>query len=305
MIYGLGSIRSMVQGLRQRDSQRELLRTVHATIDEFADQYQALCMDAFSTDGLSYFIQSHEWANWVIPSFADGVHGDGSCSAPCQDRFRPICRAGRCEPPMCSDAVKYCADTGAAGERARLWCPVTCGCNDALSPLVNIGANSGCAPSCRDKANRQIEERQCTDTPKDSPEFLAFVAAAGHESKDESAVRALGCRHVLRDPTVWCATKYINFCPASCGCKSNDPGCPSTCPSTPPARPCADFLDHEFSIVAAAAGANASSCEAGKAAGLCSIPQAAAICPVTCRCAQDATKDAGYCSMRVRVHTCT
>ena len=206
---------------------------------------------------------------------------------------------------MCRADVLRCSEILRGYRRARLWCPVTCGCDGALSPLVNIGPNSGCAPSCRAKADRQIKDRQCTDTPTDSPEFLAFMAAMGHRKRDRSAVRALGCKHVLRDPKVWCETKYKAFCPASCGCKSGDPGCPSTCPSIPPVRVCADFPDDEFSIVAAAAGADVSSCEAGKAAGLCSIPQAAAICPVTCDCAQGATDAHGYCSMHALVHAYT
>ena len=292
-------------GLRQREHKRALKKTVEATIDEFAEEYQSLCLDAFNPDGLSYFAISPRWANFVFPSFGDKVHGDDSCDPPCGDRFRPICRAGKCVSPTCSDAKEFCEKTSGAGERARLWCPVTCGCNKALSPLVKIGKNEGCAPSCREKVDRQIRDWKCRDEQKDSKEFREFVKAMKHKPKDEEAVLALGCKHVFRDRKVWCATKYKTFCPESCGCKSGDTGCPTICPSTPPVRNCADWADHEFRLVAAAAvpAASASTCKAAYLEGLCSILQVAAICPVTCSCEQGNTDANGYCIMHGCTHT--
>ena len=78
------------------------------TIQEHGDNYQRECMDAFNTSlDLAHFV-APSVANFVPPSFVDGIGGsDNSCGAGCFDRMRPLCKAGKCVMPTCKGLCKH------------------------------------------------------------------------------------------------------------------------------------------------------------------------------------------------------
>ena len=181
-------------------------------------KFQLNCMDAFTT---SFFeLCSPSVANFVPPSFVDGIGGsDNSCGAGCFDRMRPLCKAGKCVMPTCKGlckhmdalmhtslyslgALEHCHSSSLAGKLSRLWCPQTCGCDNALSSLWITGAQDGCAPSCHKLTEHQLKERPCTDMPAHAD--------------------TLGCRSVLVEGLETCDSPYNwgkpykNFCPVSC-----------------------------------------------------------------------------------------
>ena len=114
-----------------------------------------------------------------------------------------------------ADAVEHCDILSPAGMLSRLWCPQTCGCDNALSQLHYSSVNFGCAHSCQLKAERHITERPCTDMQPDSPEFAAFDR--------HNWTSGLGCKAVLVDYEFYCESSsktapksFKNFCPVSC-----------------------------------------------------------------------------------------
>ena len=221
-----------------------------SSMAEISNKYQeGYCKDLLDCETMQVLGMSY--ANSFFTAAADSLPQNKSCPGGCPDRFRPVCKDGRCQALSCADMQPYCHEPYIqAGVNARLFCPQTCGCADAFSPLLWVGPAWGCAKSCSAKVELQIAARPCTDMPFDSPELRAFareLMETGQERgfklwiKLGESFLKVGCNSSLLQteagegfchPTDELDTKGARaFCPVSCGCKAGKDfrSCPSAC----------------------------------------------------------------------------
>ena len=135
--------------------------------------------------------------NWfptslLFLSFADimrsryDINGNGSlCTGGCfKDGFKSLCSAHRCVTVTCADARHFCNEDSKAGERARMFCPATCGCNNVTAPMLYIGSSKGCPTACAAQREQQAKLRPCKDAEANSPDIRAVLEKlkdlAGH-----------------------------------------------------------------------------------------------------------------------------
>ena len=180
-----------------------------------------------------------------------GGRGDGTCPGGCTDRFFSLCSMGQCVMPTCADVSQYCLEPTKLGIGARIWCPQTCGCDDAFSPLIQIGVEKGCGTPCFFKREAQLKDSNCSDAPIESAKLMAYanqMIKQGTQWNLEDLislgkdVRSMGCKALLQFPEDWAyvnktmcewSAEYKtlqNFCPVTCTCKGHEIGCPSACP---------------------------------------------------------------------------
>ena len=160
-------------------------------------------------------------------------------------------------------------------------CPETCGCAD---PFGELFVQHGCPTSCHAKAEEHLKAGQCVDAQLGSAKLLAYAKQAGLKN----SVLTSGCKFAAAAPTSICQNfqgykSLQNFCPKSCKCTRDRPGCPRACPSelTTQEEVCTDFSDQQMKAVSQEIlRFELASCTAVKNAGLCS--SALTVCPVTC-----------------------
>ena len=175
------------------------------TLDTVSSQWNRRCEDMLSIEylednKLNTFVHS------IFFTFAAYAPGKTeTCPSGCPSPYKPFCKQGRCVTPSCADAAPYChrPDT-LDGVLARMFCPVTCGCNLARSPLHFSRTDSGCAKACQAKRSAKVAKLPCTDVGLGSPNFTAFVDNFINDRKDIlqaqglisilTKVRAKGCR---------------------------------------------------------------------------------------------------------------
>ena len=119
------------------------------TVDFWFWQNNEGCVDIMGRIDLS---GDRHYAAIGSGGFVDAINGgDGSCSNGCPDIFLPLCQNGTCKAPDCTDALPHCNDDTTAGERARMLCPVSCGCHKPNSLLLLDDPLYGCGSVCREK----------------------------------------------------------------------------------------------------------------------------------------------------------
>ena len=120
----------------------------------------------------------------TIPYDAAGIEfvdardgGDGTCADGCSDVVFPLCRKGTCVAPTCEDARPHCHTDTEAGLRARMLCPVTCGCSEPKPPLLLSGQGFGCGPACQKTPGytNALAALPCEDARPGSGEMSAFA----------------------------------------------------------------------------------------------------------------------------------
>jgi hypothetical protein len=152
---------------------------------------------------------------------------------------RPLCTAGSCVTPVCSDFAPLCNVDGNTGFLARAMCSATCGCDDPYSALFFIGEDHGCPRSCFDTRKKEKSLRPwCTDaksvedratlvafatTPAVISKFSLTLTAAAWEEMGCSAIEFTIGLNTSRGPMRLCDTKTTEFntfnalCPETCG----------------------------------------------------------------------------------------
>ena len=112
-----------------------------------------------------------------------------------------LCHNFTCKKPSCRLAQKYCHSSSSAGVRARQLCPITCGCDDPLSPLALFGSNNGCPSTCLQSGAylKRIARMPCEDAARDAPQFNAFL-----DSWDEARLSWASDTHWN-----WTASTYV------------------------------------------------------------------------------------------------
>ena len=117
---------------------------------------------------------SYRTVRLAMDLFAYAMPSNGKCSGGCKDPARPLCsKAGKCVTPTCNDVSPYCNKDSKAGLYARMVCPVKCECDSAWSGLIFSGRNLGCAPRCRDRA--QKERPPLEDSQRGSEGLIAYA----------------------------------------------------------------------------------------------------------------------------------
>ena len=107
--------------------------------------------------------------------FTDAVGKDNSCAAGCPNFILPHCKEGVCVRPSCADAVPFCNELSKAGRVARMFCSLTCGCDDVTSSLVLMAPKDGCPRTCEAKRNTQLEQLPCADARPGDQKLVAFT----------------------------------------------------------------------------------------------------------------------------------
>jgi hypothetical protein len=178
-----------------------------------------------------------------------------------------------CVRPTCDDFQPLCNDKTDTGALARYLCGVTCGCDDLASDLLWIGPNSGCLPSCQEKAAKAAAEETCSDAQPGSAELAALVEYSrafelpltAYTSTSPTDRAELGCFTTNLEKWYMCSQEYLNatqeakslvpFCPVSCGCIGNPSkvGCPRACSAPEPPR-LRDLSDAQLAVANKLAG---------------------------------------------------
>lgn len=251
------------------------LRTVREmTVEAAAADRNWLCIDSIGIGGIdrgALTIDAHR----VYAAFADAIGHDRSCEGMhacyalmhvhsftstlpggCRSNLKPLCKEGQCTTPSCEDALPHCQKASEAGKLARMYCPETCGCNDAFSSLILTAPNLGCPHSCLAKHAEQIAVRPCVDAESRSAEVTEYANALlehGIASGNKvynwfgTVIQKDACRiyDVLYQGTMSAEAKMHEtcrpsngnkglqpFCPVACGCQGGQLGCPKSCPAT-------------------------------------------------------------------------
>ena len=105
---------------------KQLRETVGDTSESWnnADCSDKLDFESWSKFGYARFL------NGIFPAFAEAVsEHDTSCISGCPNRFKSVCDNGTCTLPSCEHAAKFCQQESKAGNRACMFCGVTCGCD--------------------------------------------------------------------------------------------------------------------------------------------------------------------------------
>ena len=214
---------------KRQDGVMTLQRMEGFSIDQAGDGLQQQnCEDLLDPERWIGTEKTH--TEGLFAGFADIVNNYSTCPGGCLDRFRPLCKEGQCVTPTCADAAKFCHAFSMAGQSARMFCPITCGCDDPLSPLIQNGENWGCPPSCRTTCKNRSAKRSCADAEVGSAELMAYgdpMIECGQLNRQIRSVkigrdlREQGCTSI---PTVLCAPStgfksVYDFCPATCGCR--------------------------------------------------------------------------------------
>ena len=104
--------------------------------------------------------------------------------------------------PSCEHAARFCQERSKAGDRARIFCGGTCGCDIHNSPLFYTGPGYGCAPLCLVKAKQRLAQAACVDELTNSTRLQNFVEAFKQQRIDpqfdrfSAAVQKHGCQAV-------------------------------------------------------------------------------------------------------------
>lgn len=88
--------------------------------------------------------------------------------------YAPLCKDGKCISPNCDDLKDYCNDVRWLGTRVRSFCPFTCGCSSARSPLA---VTDGCSLFCRRTFEYELRMRStaCEDIDVSDPGWQTFL----------------------------------------------------------------------------------------------------------------------------------
>ena len=83
-----------------------------------------------------------------------------------------------CRDVRCQDVLPYCNLAGTAvGIRARMMCPLNCGCDQPRSELALSVPSSGCPTRCHETATYEVQMAQlpCEDVPQNDTAFNRFL----------------------------------------------------------------------------------------------------------------------------------
>jgi hypothetical protein len=171
---------------------------------------------------------------------------------------------GNASASTCEDAQHLCHQDTGPGTRARIFCPVTCGCNNYFSSLVLTDPESGCPPMCMADPDTYyysaltstgLANRSCTDAISGSPELMQYQIGIngildtwidhGYSSDlRDFAVQGFrdhGCGVVrlplmiilfgdlCREQNMLRYKPMALLCPETCGCPNSRLLCPGTC----------------------------------------------------------------------------
>ena len=143
--------------------------------------------------------------------------------------------------------------TSVVGQRARQFCPVTCGCSSPSSNLLLVAPEFGCG-GCAETLSYQQSEKQgtpCRNAPLDEAQKWAEqLGAAALDWPGSAGTTAIGLVNIMEKdgcdaaelstfseycldagPAGLPVKPLTRLCPISCGCKITDlhPTCPSRC----------------------------------------------------------------------------
>ena len=239
---------NLVISLKVSDIQR-IEERIKGSVDYIALSWNPTCTDILDAAAESSYLWGPQWASVVLTTFADAATDKRSdlCGS-CNDRFKPLCKSGRCVPPTCDDAAKLCHDWTRAGRLARMYCPVRCGCGNLSSSLLKTGTESGCPPPCLARFRESVAQLPCIDALPGSAELIGYANMVARESTISVAAKNLrnkGCEGALADGFDACGTQATgedlpfglkgyksikHLCPVTCGCTHGALGCPDSCP---------------------------------------------------------------------------
>ena len=136
-----------------------------------------------------------------------------------------------CRDARCADVVPYCNGNTVIATRARMMCPVTCGCDQPRSPLALSLDSEGCPTRCKSTAAYKValQTTPCEDVPKNDTNFVHYLdnwkSAAADWPKDWSEtaltyvelLRTYGCDYLrytsapALDGNSWPADFWIGY----------------------------------------------------------------------------------------------
>jgi hypothetical protein len=155
-----------------------------------------------------------------------------ACGGSCPT-LRPMCHGGECIVPTCATLAAYCESYSEVGFRARQFCPLTCGCDSPLSPLVLSTTKTGCPPICSRMPTHTETMRMlpCADTaPTPGSAFRSVLDAIPNASQRHGRGRGetrsgtwLPWSEQAAVPCCGCCTRedYLICAPATSGRSSN------------------------------------------------------------------------------------
>ena len=231
----------------------DIKERIELSVDNIALIWNPGCNDILDEAADGSYAWGAQWSSFAMTQFADLVSNkDESCGG-CDNRFRPLCKSGRCVAPNCDDAAALCHDWSTAGKLARMYCPVQCGCDSLNSSLMVAGAGSGCPPPCLARFREAGAKLPCVDALPGSTELMAYADMVAENPEDISGVakllRSNGCGGAVMSGLNACGTQVLiklsgddmpfglkgyksikHLCPVTCGCTHGKLGCPESCP---------------------------------------------------------------------------
>lgn len=123
--------------------------------------------------------QNSDAVNLFRMAMGDAVDNSACGGCPLE---RSLCLPNKtCAVPTCElvDEMKICHEQDQTGKVARQFCPITCGCHRAASPLVLDQPESGCPPGCAESEEfaqslTEIQE-QCSDFSHTEGPFRQYL----------------------------------------------------------------------------------------------------------------------------------
>ena len=196
---------------------------------------------------------SSAYNSWIV--FADAhreyASTNYSCSEACP-RYTPFCENATCIRPTCAHVSDFCSLPTVVGQRARQFCPVTCGCASPVSKLLLTSPQFGCGDCAQTLSYKGTEKRmKCRNTGTVGVQKFAeglrgisqgwpgsafttanaLISILENDGCDspEFSIDSLYCLDA--GPHGLPIKPLTQVCPISCGCKMTDlhPTCPSTC----------------------------------------------------------------------------
>ena len=158
-------------------------RTIERTIDGREIVFNPECSDTMG--GQLSYARSMEY---TCMSFTDAVtvshrvkgteHLLSTCAPSCSDPYKPFCRNGTCVTPTCAtDLISYCSQQSAAGVAARMYCPISCKCDQPDSTNLLRLPTSGCPVHCTSSAayTTTLTSKACSDEPANSQHLADYA----------------------------------------------------------------------------------------------------------------------------------
>jgi hypothetical protein len=221
------------------------------------------CFDLFDNFNRTFMPNASDEIAWLASNLLSvantGVYMDRltealppstpSCedSDGCPNVDRPLCKAGSCVSPACSDFAPLCNYDGSTGFLARALCSVTCGCDNPRSALFFAGASLGCPKACVSSAMAKAVELtagcQDAESKTDRAALLAFATGPaktlsmqsewgffyGAKTWEELGCLTLYFEYIFSKESGLCGQGINETLPGESSSKTFKAFCPATC----------------------------------------------------------------------------